>query len=131
MAIDYLFVYGTLLKDSKHDMAQFLEAHSECLGDAYFNGKLYMVSWFPGAVLSDNPSEKVYGRVFKLNKDPSIFEALNDYEGVGEHYPEPNLYRKERVTAYLSDGSELAAWVYIYNLSVSNLKQIASGKFFE
>ncbi|WP_370476592.1 gamma-glutamylcyclotransferase family protein [Tamlana flava] len=129
MEPEYLFVYGTLLKDSNHEMAKFLEAHSECVGNGYFYGKLYRVSWYPGAVLSDDPSQKVFGKVFKIKDADSVFKVLDDYEGVGESQPKPNLYKKELVTAFLEEGTTIKTWVYLYNLSNSGLVQITSGKF--
>ena len=131
MELDCLFVYGTLLKDSNHEMARFLEAHSECLGDGYFCGKLYMVSWYPGAVLSKNTSEKVHGKIFKLHDANAVFEVLDNYEGAGDNQPKPNLYKKALVTSYLEGGIAMKTWIYLYNLSTSNLEQITSGKFFE
>ncbi len=130
MSSTYLFVYGTLLKDTGNDMAHFLHAHSQCLGDGYFHGKLYKVSWYPGAVLSENTSEKVHGKIFKIQDVDTVFKVLDDYEGTGTNYPEPHLFKKEEVTAYLEDGTAIATIVYLYNLEVNGLERIASGKFF-
>lgn len=129
MKSEYLFVYGTLLKDSSHEMAKFLEVHSECVGSGYFYGKLYRISWYPGAVLSEDSSQKVFGEVFQIKDADTVFKVLDEYEGVGENQPKPNLYKKELVTAFLDDGSTIKTWVYLYNLSTSGLVQITSGKF--
>lgn len=130
MDSSYLFVYGTLLKDTGNDMASFLHAHSQCLGNGYFHGKLYKVSWYPGAVISRNTFDKVHGKVFKILNDKAVFKVLDDYEGTGPNYPEPHLFKKKQVTAYLEDGTAVEAVVYLYNLEVEPLEEIPSGKFF-
>ncbi|XCF04939.1 gamma-glutamylcyclotransferase family protein [Tamlana crocina] len=128
MTSTYLFVYGTLLKDTGNDMASFLHAHSECLGNGYFHGKLYRISWYPGAVLSENTSENVHGKIFKIH-DAAVFKVLDDYEGTGINYPEPHLFKKEQVTAFLEDGATIETVVYLYNLPLDGLQQIKSGDF--
>lgn len=125
----YLFVYGTLLKDSENEISKFLASHSVFIGKGYFYGKLYQVSWFPGAVLSNNTEERVFGHVFKIDNPNSVFNVLDDYEGIGEHYLEPRLYQKKIITVFLEDKTEVESWVYLYNHSTENLKQIISGDF--
>lgn len=110
-------------------MSKFLAAHSQFIGKGYFYGKLYQVTWFPGAVLSVNTSSKVYGMVFKIENPEGVFIVLDDYEGIGEHYPEPQLFKKVFTTAYLEDGTTLKTRVYLYNLPVNGLKQITSGDY--
>ncbi|GAA4951256.1 gamma-glutamylcyclotransferase [Algibacter agarivorans] len=126
---NYLFVYGTLLKDLDNDMSKFLNVHARLVGKGYFYGQLFQVSWFPGAIESTNTSEKVYGSIFNVKDFETLFKVLDDYEGVGENQPKPNLYTRELVTAFLQDGSELETWVYLYNLPTEHLKQIISGDF--
>ncbi|WNH10752.1 gamma-glutamylcyclotransferase family protein [Thalassobellus suaedae] len=129
MNSDYLFVYGTLQKDMDNDMSKFLSKHAVLVAKGYFHGKLYKVSWFPGAIISSNALDKVYGSVFKLINSETVFKVLDDYEGIGENYPKPNLYKKDTVTAYLDNGLTLKTWVYIYNHRVTDLEQIISGDF--
>lgn len=111
-------------------MASFLQAHSECLGNGYFHGKLYRVSWYPGAVLSEDASEKVHGKIFKIQDSDTVFKVLDDYEGTGPNYLEPHLFKKEQVTVFLEDGTVIEAIVYLYNLDTGELKRIPSGRFF-
>lgn len=128
-AAKYLFVYGTLLKDSRHEMSDFLLSHAVNIGSAYFHGKLFQVSWFPGAILSNINSERVYGSLFKLNDLEIVFKTLDDYEGVSKLSPQFSLFKRELVTAYFEDGSTIETWVYLYNLPTKNLKLISSGNF--
>ena len=129
MHSNYLFVYGTLLKDLDNDMSKFLSVHTRLVGKGCFHGQLFQVSWFPGAITSKNTSEKVYGSIFKVKDFETLFKVLDGYEGVGENQPKPNLYTRELVTAFLQDGSKLETWVYLYNLPTEHLKQIVSGDF--
>lgn len=104
-------------------MSQFLASHAQFIGKGYCYGKLYMVSWFPGAVLSNNTSEKVYGMLFEIKNPGTVFKALDDYEGVDEH-----LFKRVTTTAFVNN-KPIHTWVYVYNLSVVGLKQITSGDF--
>jgi gamma-glutamylcyclotransferase (GGCT)/AIG2-like uncharacterized protein YtfP len=40
---DYLFVYGTLRPDSESEMYHLLARYGEFVGDATYQGKLFMV----------------------------------------------------------------------------------------
>ncbi len=131
MESEYLFVYGTLLKDFESDMSKFLGQHSEFVGSGYFNGNLYEISWYPGAVLSDNPNDKVYGHIFKILNAEKTFKVLDDYEGIGDASEHANEYNRTLIDAYLDSNRPVKTWVYIYNNSTENLKQITSGNYFE
>ncbi|MCF8273235.1 MAG: gamma-glutamylcyclotransferase [Flavobacteriaceae bacterium] len=129
MNSDYLFVYGTLLKDFDSYMSKFLERNSDFIGDGYFNGKLFEVSWYPAAILSNISSEKVFGHIFKIHENDKTFKILDDYEGIGDTSECPNEYRRELINAYLNTGDMLKVWVYIYNQSTENLRFIPSGNY--
>ncbi len=49
---DHLFVYGTLLSGVGHSMHRVLARHAELVGEGFFNGRLYRVGHYPGAVPS-------------------------------------------------------------------------------
>jgi gamma-glutamylcyclotransferase (GGCT)/AIG2-like uncharacterized protein YtfP len=129
MNSDYLFVYGTLLKDFDSYMSKFLERNSDFIGTGYFNGKLFEVSWYPAAILSNISSEKVFGHIFKIHENEKTFKILDDYEGIGDTSECPNEYRRELIDAHLDSGEILKVWVYIYNQSTENLRFIASGNY--
>lgn len=129
MKSNYLFVYGTLLKDLENEMSKFLKRHADFTGKAYLYGMLYQVSWYPGLVLSDDDSQRVYGHVFKLHDTEMVLRVLDDYEGVSDAYPQPHQYKRALTTVFIADGTKQDAWVYIYNHSTARLKQITSGNF--
>ncbi len=129
MQSEYLFVYGTLLKDFDSYMSKFLDRNSEFIGRGYFNGKLFEISWYPGAVLSEDVSEKVYGHVFRILDKSKTFKILDDYEGIGDSIEHPNEYKRVLIEAYLDSKETINSWVYIYNLPTTSLKLIASGNY--
>ena len=46
----YLFVYGTLMREFENPFATQLRARATFIAEGFFQGKLYRVSWYPGAV---------------------------------------------------------------------------------
>ena len=129
MKSEYLFVYGTLLKDFNSYMSKFLERNSEFVGSGYFQGNLYEISWYPGAVLSNNPEHKVYGHVFKIKNPEKTFQVLDDYEGISDSGEHTNEYTRTLIEVYFNETERIYSYVYVYNLPVSNLKHISSGKY--
>ena len=125
----YFFVYGSLLADQNNTMADFLRANSVFLGEGFFNGKLFLVSWYPGAVLSKNSLDKVYGQLFELKNASRVLSVMDDYEGFGVGYDKPYLFRRELVTVNLNQGFQVESWVYLYNLPVKQLQRIADGNY--
>lgn len=105
-------------------MSRFLNFNSEILGKGYFHGKLYDVGEYPAAILSHLETDKIYGTVLKINNPENTFKILDAYEGIQE-----SLYIKKLVTVFLENQTKTTAFVYIYNQSVSHLKQITSGDY--
>lgn len=122
---DFLFVYGTLLKNADNDMSDYLFKNSKYISSGFFYGKLFNVSWYPGAILSNCSDDKVFGSIFKLKDADNILKILDDYEGIDEQ-----LYRRELINVFRDD-EELKCWVYLYNRPITNLQQIVSGNFLE
>lgn len=129
MNSEYLFVYGTLQRDANNDMSRFLALNASVIGKGYIHAKLYKISWFPGAVLSEGISEKVYGTLYKLDAINETLELLDDYEGFTELNIEESLFRREIITVFLENGNSIDAWVYLYNQNIENAQRILSGDF--
>jgi gamma-glutamylcyclotransferase (GGCT)/AIG2-like uncharacterized protein YtfP len=129
MDSDYLFVYGTLLKDLDNEMSNFLASHSVFTGKGYFYGELYKVSWYPGAILSNDVSDKVYGMIFKVKNSEVVFKVLDEYEGLGDHQSKPYLFKRELITVFIETNIKIKSWVYLYDRPIKNLKKIISGDF--
>lgn len=71
--MEYLFVYGTLLRNINNEMSHYLNANAEFVGKGYFNGEMYDIDNYPGAIISDCCSDRVYGHVYKIRDTKSYF----------------------------------------------------------
>lgn len=130
-APEYLFVYGTLRRGSDNEMYRLLATHARFLAEGWFNGRLYQVTWYPGAIPSALPQDKVHGEVYELPEPAHLLPSIDDYEECSEQYPEPREYRREKCSISIDGGEVIEAWVYIYNRDAGNLRRIASGDFFK
>lgn len=126
--MDFLFVYGTLLKHSDLEIAAFLHRHSTFFSSGYFLGIMYEVSGYPGAVYIPDAASRVYGTLLKLHDPPKILAQLDEYEGVGDRFPEPNEYVRLQIPIK-TPSENIACWTYLYNWPVDHLQVIASGNY--
>ena len=129
MSHDYLFVYGTLRRDINSEMYHLLARYDKFVGDAIFQGKLYMVGAYPGLVPSDNPRDVVYGEVYKLSCPDTVLSRLDDYEECGPKFSEPTQYVRRKQDVKLKTGHVMSAWVYIFARPTVGLQLIESGDF--
>jgi gamma-glutamylcyclotransferase (GGCT)/AIG2-like uncharacterized protein YtfP len=126
---DYLFVYGTLRPAFGHPAHRLLAEGAERIGCGWLRGRLYEISGYPGAVLSDDPADRVVGELYRLADPTTILTRLDDYEEAAEHFPPPREYRRCRVEIRQDDGRSVTAWIYLYNRPTENLKPIAGGDY--
>ena len=124
-----LFVYGTLMRNAHNPQAQYFHQAATFLGPARWQGRLYLVSYYPGAVPSELTEDIVHGELWTLT-DPQILALLDQYEECSPRDPLPHEYIRSIETVWLGDKA-LNAWVYIYNRDTSGLKQIVSGHFWD
>lgn len=126
---DYLFVYGTLKKGFNNALANELSSSQTFMGEGFFPGQLFSVSFFPGAVYIPESTEKVYGQVFKLtqNKD-ELIAALDHYEGYLPDQPEASEFKRAIIPINLGQ-KVISAFVYLYNKDYSTHTPIPSGTF--
>jgi gamma-glutamylcyclotransferase (GGCT)/AIG2-like uncharacterized protein YtfP len=129
MLIPYLFVYGTLRRECQHTTNLLLKNNSCYINNGYFYGKLYNVSYYPAAIISDNKNEKVYGELYYLLEPEIIFSQLDEYEECSANFPLPHEYQRLLQTVYLNDNTQKQAWVYCYQYDVSPLMQIITGDY--
>lgn len=129
--VEFLFVYGTLRRDSRHEMYRLLARHADFVGDAVFQGRLYLVDDFPGAVPSEAATDLVHGELYILDAPDLVLPRLDEYEEFDPARPEASLYRRQRERVTLADGSAINAWIYLFNRPTSGLPQIGSGDFLD
>jgi gamma-glutamylcyclotransferase (GGCT)/AIG2-like uncharacterized protein YtfP len=131
MMQDRLFVYGTLMRGFDHPMAQLLSRSADFIGEARCQGRLYLVKHYPGLVLSDDPTEVVFGELYRLHQPSELLREFDMYEACGEGFAEPTEYIRQMLPVTSDDGAVSEAWTYIYNWPVAHLPRIASGRFME
>jgi gamma-glutamylcyclotransferase (GGCT)/AIG2-like uncharacterized protein YtfP len=129
MTSDRLFVYGTLMRGFDHPMARLLSANADFLGPATCQGRLYLVKHYPGLLRSDDPTEVVFGELYRLREPDALLGEFDMYEACGEGFSQPTEYLRQMLQVTLDDGSASEAWTYVYNWPVTSLPRIASGRF--
>ena len=131
MISDRLFVYGTLMRGFDHPMATLLSRSADYLGMATCRGRLYLIKHYPGLLLSDDPSDIVFGELYRLRDRDALLGEFDMYEACGEGFPEPTEYLRKILQVTADDGTVGEAWTYVYNWPVTGLPHISSGKFLE
>ncbi|HLJ44920.1 MAG TPA: gamma-glutamylcyclotransferase family protein [Bryobacteraceae bacterium] len=116
-----LFVYGTLKSGCSNQYADLLHSSSDFMGRASIAGRLYRIAEYPGAVLSDNPADRVHGEVFQMHDSDALLEALDAYEG--------STYERVWCPIEMEDGEQATAWVYTFRESIEGKPRIKSGDF--
>ena len=117
----YLFVYGSLRSDMNHPMHQVLLRYAEPVGTGTFQGKLYDLGSYPGAIISKRKSDLIRGEVYRLKDPLAVFKILDRYEGKN--------FRREIVAISVDRTGFVRCWVYLYTGTVSGHKIIASGNY--
>jgi len=92
MVPPYLFVYGTLMSTFNNPMALYLRKNARLKAKGHFNGLLFDLGNYPGAVYKSDSMHTVLGEVYQLSKEEAIFNILDVYEGIND--PDFNLYER-------------------------------------
>jgi gamma-glutamylcyclotransferase (GGCT)/AIG2-like uncharacterized protein YtfP len=120
-----LFIYGTLLNED-NEYARYLKNNSRFYSTGKLKGKLYDIGEYPGAVLSDG--EHIYGSILEINDPEKVLPIIDDYEGFGDNQFQPNEFIRV-LTKIGTISGFVNCWVYLYNLPVTGLKRIESGRY--
>ena len=126
---NHLFVYGTLLNDT-NEFAIYLKQHCRFYANGKFNGLLYDIGEYPGAILSADKKNFVHGSIFYISNPDETLKVLDDYEEFGLQYPQPNEFIRE-IVEITTNYDKVKCWTYLYNQPVKNLRQIASGRYLQ
>ncbi|MDB5142705.1 MAG: gamma-glutamylcyclotransferase [Mucilaginibacter sp.] len=114
------------LLNEDNEYALYLKNNSRFYSTGKLKGKLYDIGEYPGAVLSDG--DYIYGSILEINDPEKVLPIIDDYEGFGTDQPQPNEFI--RVLTKVETGSGFVnCWVYLYNLLVTGLKRIESGRY--
>ncbi len=128
----YLFCYGTLLRDTAPQSMASLCRRLPRLAAAAVNGCLYDLGSYPGLILAD-PTDaldehagSVRGEIVAV-QCASDWLRLDAYEGVDHARPQRSLYNRVRTTATTDGGDKVECWVYVYNRQLRQAAKIDSG----
>lgn len=124
-----LFVYGSLRSDISDSMHTLL--HDACVyqSDGYFHGKLYHIGDYPGAVTSDDPTQKVYGQIFQIANPKLLFKCLDHYEECSPEFSKPYEFVRTQVDVIAPGNKTKRCWCYLYNHDTTPHAQIHSGDY--
>jgi gamma-glutamylcyclotransferase (GGCT)/AIG2-like uncharacterized protein YtfP len=125
----HLFVYGSLMASAGHAMGERLRREARLLGAATIQGRLYKISWYPGAVASRDPGERVHGEVYALAQPSRALAWLDRYEGIAPGTTRYAEYERVEQPVRLASGEEIAAWVYLYRGDVAGLSTAPDGRW--
>lgn len=131
---DHLLVYGTLRPPFVNPFARFLRQHGQLIGEAAFPGVLLDVEstdalTYPGALYQPDATTTVVGTVYAIGRHKeTILNYLDEYEGVGKAFDQPNEYVRMVIPARCN-GAVIHCWVYLYNHSADGKPRIASGDY--
>lgn len=123
-----LFVYGLLRRGMSAGLDAFLGGGAAFLAEAYTYGTLYDVDGaYPGLVVSARTAgPEVRGELWSITK-LGAWATLDDFEGIGPRYPEPQLYRRCSIEVVWRERQTVLAQAYVYNRDVRHLARVASG----
>jgi gamma-glutamylcyclotransferase (GGCT)/AIG2-like uncharacterized protein YtfP len=123
----YLFVYGTLLRRSRHPMARLLAERARYAGAAQVRGRLYDLGRYPGMLEPTTDADWVHGDLYDLREATTTLAEMDAYEQAES--PLPAYFERRLGEATHADGSRVPAWIYWYRGAVSESGRIASGRY--
>ena len=124
----HLFVYGTLLRRSRHPMARVLAERARHVGTATVPGRLYDLGRYPGMLEPQTDTDWAYGDLYELGERAMTTLAELDAYELAES-PLPAYFERQSAEAIRADGTRVSAWVYWYRGEVTANQRIASGSY--
>ena len=100
---------------------RLLETHAAFVSAGSFQGKLYDIGRYPGAIRSRSNTDRVIGEIYQLSEPQRALEILDEYEG--------HRFRRKRVPIVQEDGRSIACWIYLYARSITHRSLIRSGDY--
>src|ERR1700716_3035389 len=119
-----LFFYGTLMRGFDHPMAQLLSRRADFIGEARCQGRLYLVKHYPGLVLSADPTDVVFGELYRLHRPDELLREFDMYEACVYGFAESTEYIRQMLSVKRDGQTADEAWTYIYNWPVTRLPRI-------
>lgn len=126
---DFLFVYGTLRRHSRHPMSKKLADAGHFYGEAEIPGLLFEIEGYPGAIYRPGCSQRIKGELHCINRN--VLPLLDQYEECSDNFPRPHEYTRSLCTVFTTQQGPIKAWVYLYNYTTHGLQSIASGDYLQ
>jgi gamma-glutamylcyclotransferase (GGCT)/AIG2-like uncharacterized protein YtfP len=126
---ELIFVYGTLRQGTASPMEKLLARHCTFVAEAFLQGILYDLGGYPGVIESANPTDKVLGELYQIERGYQLWPRLDHYEQCTIDFTEPHEYVRRKRSVLLNHGEQVQAWVYLFNWRADDLVKIASGDY--
>jgi gamma-glutamylcyclotransferase (GGCT)/AIG2-like uncharacterized protein YtfP len=123
----HLFVYGTLLQ-SENTFGHYVQNHSKYLTKGRFEGRLFNIGEYPGAVQEPGSDSFVLGSIVLLKHPEEALNLMDAYEGFGAEQPQPNEFVRSEIEIDSEFGT-IRCWTYLYNHPVEQFYQIKNGDY--
>lgn len=104
--MEYLFVYGTLLKHFDIEVLKPLKDKLQFVNEATLPGTLLDLGEYPAYL--ESAAGKVKGEVYRMAETQKVFEILDEYEG--------DEYSRKQQWVRLNTEEKVRCWVYVYRL---------------
>ena len=129
---DYLFVYGTLMSGIENPINFQMAEYGEFIGLGVIPAKLYLVDYYPGAILDTNGLDRVTGEIYRLLNPKKALKILDSYEEYAyRERAHSEFVRKKVMVRQISNNQQITAWTYIFNHPTTALTAVKSGSFRE
>ena len=138
-AQEHLFVYGTLLAQSGHEMARLLDRHATKVGEGRIQARLYIIheiddqgpNSYPAAVPSPHNRDVVHGMLYRLDTPDDVLPVFDEFEACTPGWPEPYEFLRRPIDVTLADGTVTRAACYLYTWDTSRATPVPSGRITE
>ncbi|NBC83363.1 MAG: hypothetical protein GVY19_08260 [Bacteroidetes bacterium] len=129
MQCDYLFIYGTLLRELRGRLFKYFEKEMRYISIGYYQGQMYHLGHYPGVVPSADFSDLVKGEVYEITNQQYLEDVLDDYEGAGKNFKGCEEYLRRIEKVKLETGKTMLCWIYIFNRPVHPYKRVTGGDY--
>jgi gamma-glutamylcyclotransferase (GGCT)/AIG2-like uncharacterized protein YtfP len=126
---DLVFFYGTLMAGFDRRRRADIDSKLTFVGRGTIRAALFDLGLYPAAVPA--PDGKVLGELYEAIDPDAVLPVLDEIEGYRPGHPDQSLYTRDRTEVELTDGRQVAAWVYFYNAPLGHASRIASGDYLE
>jgi gamma-glutamylcyclotransferase (GGCT)/AIG2-like uncharacterized protein YtfP len=109
--MEYVFVYGTLLKHFNNEVLQPIQTYLQEVSIGLVKAELYDLGQYPGLVEITGAAHTVKGEVYSVAEPDKVFAVLDEYEG--------EEYERKRKLIRLNNSKTIRCWVYVYRQKLS------------